>query len=234
MYLTKQQLENMGAAVLQNFRNATGIYTRFTPIDQLAKDYLGLNVKFAKLSDDGKVCGLTAYADTNYSVFVDGHENIYPVKANDIIMDIGFIDTPEHVYELCGKRRFTLAHECAHQILFGLESEEEKAKHRKMYSERQAYSCRDLKSREDWNEWQANALGAALLMPADSIQELMQNYRIMSYAGRLMKRDRDLVTDLSRLFSVSYSAMNIRLENLGYKIDQPMAKSVALQEVAYG
>ncbi len=37
-------------------------------------------------------------------------------------MDASFIQ-PGQVYKLCGKRRFTLAHECAHQILFQMESE---------------------------------------------------------------------------------------------------------------
>ncbi len=224
MYLSKFQIEEMGAAVLQDFRNTTGIYTPFTPIDQLASEYLGLHVKFAKLSDDGEICGLTAYADTNYSVVVDGHEYIYPIHANDILMDTSFIDTPEHVHELCGKRRFTLAHECAHQILFGMEPEETRTFHKKKYSERRSYSCRDLKCREDWNEWQANALGAALLMPADSIHELMQNYRILSYAGRLTHRDHDLFEDLCRVFAVSHSAMSIRLENLGLMIRQPLSQ----------
>ena len=34
---------------------------------------------------------------------------------------------------------------------------------------RQAYSLRELKTREDWNEWQANVLGAAILMPQREI-----------------------------------------------------------------
>ena len=35
-----------------------------TPIDQFAKNYLGLRVSFARLSPDGSICGVTAYADT--------------------------------------------------------------------------------------------------------------------------------------------------------------------------
>lgn len=221
MYLTKQKIEEMGTAILEDFRSATGIYTPFTPIDQFAADYLGLHVKFAKLSDHGEVCGLTAYADTCYAVTIDGREHFYPIRANDIILDSKFIDTPEHVHSLCGMRRFTIAHECAHQILFRMEPEETKQFHKKQYAERRVYSCRELKSREDWNEWQANALGAALLMPGDSIHAMLQNYRLLSYAGRLTGKDQNLMETMSRVFGVSNAAMRIRLQNLGFMVEDP-------------
>ena len=45
-------------------------------------------------------------------------------KATMVILDESFIRSG-NVQRLCAKRRFTLGHECAHQILFQLESEEE-------------------------------------------------------------------------------------------------------------
>lgn len=231
MYLTTQQIEDMAAAILHNFRNTTGLQTVFTPIDQFASNYLGLSVKFAKLSEDGSICGLTAYADTNYSVRMDGREYVYPIQANDVLLDSSFIDMPEHCMSQCGKRRFTLAHECAHQILFGLESEEAKALHKKKYSERRSYSCRELKSREDWNEWQANALGAALLMPADSLSALLQGYRLISYDGRMTQWDQELFEEICHLFGVSHSAMMIRLEKLGLMIRRPISQFPVPEEV---
>ena len=46
---------------------------------------------------------------------------------------------------------------------------------KEQYSSRCAYSSRELKSKEDWNEWQANALGAALLMPAVFLAQAMEH-----------------------------------------------------------
>ena len=109
------------------------------------------------------------------------------LKQNQILLDSSFLEAGK-VKKLCGKRRFTLAHECAHQILFQMESEESQQKCRESYSERRSYSLRDLKSREDWNEWQANALGAALLMPQAEIKRAMwlfaQCRTLISYEGR--------------------------------------------------
>ncbi len=229
MYLTTQEIEDIGAGVLADFRTTTGINTLFTPIDQLATEYLGMQVKFAKFSASSKVYGLTVYTDTNYTVEIDGQRCIYPMHANEIFLDTSFIEPQENVHKLCGMRRFTLAHECAHQILFRLEPDTMKSLHRQKYSTRKAYSCRDLKTREDWNEWQANALGATLLMPAGSIQELLQTYRIISYAGRLSGRDTDLMDMMCSLFKVSHSAMRIRLENLGFLKSAESMKNTSQQ-----
>ena len=47
---------------------------------------------------------------------------------------------------------------------------------RRKYSARTAYSLRELKTREDWNEWQANVLGAAILMPQREIDLAVAYY----------------------------------------------------------
>ena len=81
---------------------------------------------------------------------------------NKGLQDESFIRSG-NVQRFCAKRRFTLAHECAHQILFQLESDEVKTSCEMKYSARTAYTPRELKTREDWNEWQANVLGAAIV-----------------------------------------------------------------------
>ena len=143
------------------------------------------------MSADGRICGLTSYADAEYIIEEMGVVRTIELKQNQILLDSSFLEAGK-VKKLCGKRRFTLAHECAHQILFQMESEESQQKCRKLYSERRSYSLRDLKSREDWNEWQANALGAALLMPQAEINQAMrffaQNRTLISYEGRFSYR----------------------------------------------
>lgn len=64
----------------------------------------------------------------------------------------------------------------------------------KKYAARTAYSLRDLKSREDWNEWQANVLGAAILMPQKEIDLAMWYFAagrtLINYEGRFSYKDR--------------------------------------------
>ena len=178
MILSQKQIEEIAAAVTEDFNkfffgtdSEEVRMARATPIDQFARDYLGLQVSFARLSSDGSICGLTAYADTEYIVEEKGVRRTLPLKCNQVLLDESFIRQGQ-IKKLCGKRRFTLAHECAHQILYQMESDEVKQRCNRQYSARTAYSLRDLKTHEDWNEWQANVLGAAILMPQKEVDVL--------------------------------------------------------------
>ena len=69
MILSHKQIEEIAAAVTKDFNefffgkdaDNERSTAQATPIDQFAKDYLGLSVSFAHLSSDGSLCGLTAY-----------------------------------------------------------------------------------------------------------------------------------------------------------------------------
>ena len=135
---------------------------------------------------------------------------------------------------LCAKRRFTLAHECAHQILFQLESEEVKASCEMKYSARTAYTPRELKTREDWNEWQANVLGAAILLPQKEVDLAMRRFvetPLINYEGRYSYGDHLTLRLFCRLFGVSKTTASIRLRQLGYMVDRPFSEYVDPLEV---
>ncbi|MCI8652085.1 MAG: ImmA/IrrE family metallo-endopeptidase [Angelakisella sp.] len=232
MILSHAKLEEMAMAVTDDFnRFFFGINPEEekdsilpTMIDQFAKEYLDLQVSFAHLSSDGSVCGVTAYSDTQFILEEKGRIQTIPLREGEVVLDDSFIQ-PGQVKRLCGKRRFTLAHECAHQILFQMESEEIKSSCRKSYSPRKAYSLRDLKTREDWNEWQANVLGAAILMPQREISFVIRQWGKKSpfknYQGRFTFSDQQVLDHLCQSFGASRSAMVIRLRELGYLEDHP-------------
>ena len=241
MILSHKQIEEIAAAVTKDFnefffgKEADEVrIARATPIDQLAKDYLGLNVSFARLSSDGSICGLTAYADTEYIVEKMGIKRTIPLSQNQVLLDESFIK-PGQVKKLCGKRRFTLAHECAHQILYSMEDEAVKAACQQKYAARTAYSLRDLKSREDWNEWQANVLGAAILMPQKEIDYAMWYFaggkKLVNYEGRFAYHDRLALALICSQLGVSKTAAVIRLRDLGYIEDRPYREYVDPLEV---
>ena len=232
MILSYTQIEEIAAAVTKDFNEfffgeravPETHYAQATPIDWLATDYLGLRVSYARLSEDGSICGLTAYTDTEYAATCQGVTRLIPLKANEVLLDSSFME-PGQVRARCGKRRFTLAHECAHQILFQMESDEARQARRETYSPRTAYSLRDLKTREDWNEWQANALGAALLMPQREIDRAMdylaRGRRLINYGGWFNYGDRAVLSQLCQTLGVSKSAAVIRLRQMCHLEDRP-------------
>ena len=232
MILSHDDIEEIAAATISDFNDffykggipAMRTMPISTPIDQFASEYLKLQVSFTHLSSDGSFCGLTAYEDTEYTCEIDGVTRVIPLKRNQVLLDSSFIQ-PGQVKKLCGKRRFTLAHECAHQILFQLESDEGKAACRKQYSARRCYSLRDLKSREDWNEWQANVLGAAILMPKEEIDFAMWRFapgrKLKNYNGWFPYMDRTALKLMCEVFGVSKTALIIRLRELGHLEDHP-------------
>ena len=218
MILSQKQIEEIAAAVTRDFNEFFfGCETdkariaRATPIDQFATDYLSLDVSFARLSSDGSIYGLTAYENTEYII------------------------EESNAQRSIALRRFTLAHECAHQILFYLETDEVQDTCRKKYAARKAYSLRELKTHEDWNEWQANVLGAAILMPQREIDLAMWYFAggkaLVNYEGRFSYRD-DLALNMTcQQLGVSKSAAVIRLRQLGYIEDRPYSEYVNPLEV---
>ena len=122
MILSQRQLEEIAASTTKDFNrfffgdeaDKPDRSALPTPIDQFAKNYLGLRVSFARLSPDGSICGVTAYADTEYKITELGITRTLALKRNQVILDESFIRSG-NVQRLCAKRRFTLAHECALQ-----------------------------------------------------------------------------------------------------------------------
>lgn len=234
MILSHRDIEEIAAAVTQDFNKfffGTDAnwqrLPRGMPIDQFASDYLGLDVSFAYLSSDGSICGLTAYADTEYIVEENGRQHKISLRSNEVLLDRRFIE-PSQIRRLCGKRRFTLAHECAHQILFSMETDEVRKACFRKYSARTAYSLRELKTYEDWNEWQANVLGAALLMPQQEVDLAVSYYvgrkKLINYGGMFIYWDRVALDMICELFGVSRTAAVIRLEQLGHMENRSYAE----------
>lgn len=127
-----------------------------------------------------------------------------------MVLDKSFIE-PENIRKLCGKRRFTLAHECAHQILFQLDSDDRKIACHKRPVVR-GNGSRVLRTQEDWNEWQANTLGAAILMPQSEVDRAMWFINSRNFYDS----DQVKIDTFCGVFGVSRSAAAIRLEQLGY------------------
>lgn len=215
--LSHRDLNELAESILHDFYRGAPLQLGSVNIDQLASDYLGLKVCYEKLSEDGSILGLTSYAECYLELPSKGE---HPIKLNPnmVLLNKSFSERiPSSSLEGC--RRFTLAHECAHQILYRYESSLVQKTVCQTYSLRRSYSLRELKSREDWNEWQADALGAALLMPKNLTELIFFRCSaaepLVQYRTGFSPTDRAVIKNMKNILGVSQTALIIRLKQLG-------------------
>lgn len=213
---SRADLENWADAILKDFLKDK--HETFAPIDieALATNYLGLKINYDILSDDLEVYGISAFQDTVIDIKRNGELEQLKVKSDTIILE-----TALHCDELKSVHRFTLGHEVAHQILRRWEKENVKTQ---MYNQPTVAFFRKQKNvshKVDWNEWQANTLGAALIMPRRLIDEcifrLGSNSKLTIYGkDSLDMEGKQLVSNIKDFLGVSKTSVLIRLKQLGY------------------
>lgn len=219
--LSREYLEQISVMTLRDFFGADFCDKKASiDVDALAADYLGLDVCYMTLSDDGQVLGLTTYNDVEISLYVRGTMLVMPFRKDSVLIEKRLLE-----HDSNGCRRFTLAHEISHQIIYRLEEPVNREKYHSRLSGG-AYSCRDLKSIDDWREWQANALASALLMPRAMVERRLRNFNggkpLIQYGVLLNYPDRQALHSMSAAMGVSYSAMRIRMRQLGYVLQRPL------------
>lgn len=104
----------------------------------------------------------------------------------------------------CVRQCFTVAHEIGHYVMHVRNS----LRSRLFIDRYVAFRDDESSAGDDWEEVEANAFGAALLMPARLLREEMRKHN-------LDLDDEDDLTALARRFDVSTSAMSYPLVNLG-------------------
>jgi len=220
MQLSHSDIENCAIEALNKFMGAIPNQVKWVkpvPIENFAKYALGLNLEFTRLSDYGEMLGITTYCDTKIVFYRYLRKETITLPKNMLLVDDSL--KPPYMYgqldEARARRRFTIAHECAHQILYRMIPEEQRQKYDKRYSAR-VISVQEFKDLGYWLECQANELAAALIMPQKFMELLMGNRRVTIYGKRMNQPDKLLVANISNRLAVSRSALTLRLRQLGY------------------
>ena len=149
-------------------------------------------------------------------VWDDGRENEYPI---DVERGYIFIDNHVLEYEVEGRVRFTIIHECSHWIL-----------HKRFYYQKpgcpipkincsvyhiENWTKRPPMTDEDIREWQANRLGAALIMPAPTVKMLMADklkVKVDNLSAVCVSER--FIQEMADVYNVSKAAMTKRLRDL--------------------
>ena len=198
---------------LPDVRN-TQIY-RIDP-ELFLEKVLGLNVEYQHLSYDGSILGMTSFTEMGVQVFEDDdNEAFFFLDGKTVLVekDLNFDS------KLKGRKNFTLMHEGSHQIFkmlfpndYGVTQKSARVHYYKANSERN-------KPISDWEEWQANTLGAAILLPENLIKQGMYLFSLGEkieclnkiYFPGIYKR----FDALADFLGCSKKALAIRMKQLG-------------------
>ena len=197
------------------------------PIKSLATDYLGLTVYRAPLGGD--VLGMTTYCESTLHMMRDDEEFAVCLPKGTILLD-------ESLYGVHGhnRRRFTLAHEVAHQLIYRLDGTQADMHFRKAQPPR---TPGDVNRITSWCEADANRLASALLMPSAKVQKVFRELfssPLLEVFGdaTILPQDQRRFRALHRRFSVSGEAMLHRLQGLDLRDERPYEEYATLYPTA--
>ncbi|OJU09171.1 MAG: hypothetical protein BGN88_08445 [Clostridiales bacterium 43-6] len=192
-------------------------------INYLIKDCLYLDVYCKNLSANKSILGLVAFEDTTIPCYnLHFEPTTFDLVAGNIVLDMSLSGQRQ-----LPRRRFTLAHELSHWIL-----------HRSYHSpSNQVFALKKvgylpcgeseisikkkaLVTESDKEEWQANSLAAAILMPKFAFlhcayQELRQHFGTgAAVFSETVDHDKykAAVGNIAAVFNVSFQATEIRLD----------------------
>ena len=210
-YLSRNDIERIAADVIRDYRKLPALQgqelERISP--QLLIQMLGLTVEYWQLSLDGSLLGVTSCRKAIAPIYVDGEPDYLPIDEKTLLIDSSLNTVRANI----GRRNFTLTHEACHQILFMLYPQEYRQSAKLFY-----YSTR-TRPFDNWEEWRANALTAAVLMPADIVRRNMRKCGIGEKIIRLNRwfagLEYEAFCNVAATMRVSREALAIRMQQLG-------------------
>ena len=205
--LSRSDIEALTAPLIDAYRE------RFVPAHclcwrvepELLAQSMGLRVAYRRLSPDGSILGMTSSAEAWVSLPDDtGGEILWPLDGSSVLIEEALRRDPR----LLGRLHFTLAHELGHQVVYRLDPVVPR------------FHCRSLAHTvTDWEEWQADAIGAALLMPRQAIEDAMFFFGLGEKMTVLSRKYSEFrfqnFCRMADALQVSRTALSYRMEQLG-------------------
>lgn len=200
------------------------------PVEDIAELKMNLNIDYVNIDEDYGTLGMMIFSKGVLELY--DHDNAkYVPRMYDkgtLLVESNIIDVGNR-----GRERFTIAHEIIHWYIhkprFALMALKDKSLARASRCPKEkVYSP---KTPEEWMEWQADNLAAAILMPAKMFRqkamELKSNYNIGSPLKNNMwlgfspdMIDELIIYELSRVFKVSQQAAEIRAKTLNIELEK--------------
>jgi len=216
-HLSRAELERTAWSLVADYKRLPAlegkVVNRVDP-ELFARKLLGLSVEYHVLSPDGSVLGETACEPIGVPIFdAPDHPEHFFLDGRTVLIDQSLIERKANK----GRYHFTLIHEACHQILgmlFHTDIGRGSPRNRIHYCVEGNQDGDDY-----WDEWRANTLASAILMPADMVRANMKEFGLGDEIGRLNKvfspREFTRFCKMTDFMGVSHQALSIRLMQLG-------------------
>ena len=234
--LRRTDIDNIATSILKEYMPHVLESPQRTPINYLAEDVLFLSFQKRHITPNGSVLGLIAFGDTEINI-CDENQRTIRIKIDEATV---LIDQTLFGADQQRRLNFTLGHETSHWLLHRPYHDPNNKQFKfRMNNDTNAYiACRSdniescsrkqLITPHDWEEWQADSLSAAILMPLrpfiwaviDAVRSANIKERdLKASASNLYNIKHQIFAAkkyLSNVFNVSIRAVEIRLLQLGY------------------
>ena len=214
---SNEDVERVGAEVIVSYLRRIGKGEEIPDcidIDDFVANYLHCPVVYENIHKSSDCLGYVSNGVKPLLVYRDNKvlEVVFP--KDTIILDKFYLLDGQET-----KRRFTLAHEAGHIITDRINRINQEACYHEN-NDVQARTKPELKCRYSILEVFANRFAACLLMPTESVKKYIHTYfghdKIMlDEYGHLSTYDKALLQDIADKMNVSFSALLLRLNELG-------------------
>ena len=198
---TKVEFENLAGYILRDYLGSE--YESYKPFDvnAFAKDYLKLEISYCEFNPKDNIEGKRI--------------------GNQIQLDQR-LNEPTRI----GERNFTVAHECGHDLINWQDPNyvPDQTINYRIRSQR-----KELKTENDFREWQANVVASCLLLRPCLVDWTMFTFarkeKITVFGGYTIHRiDRYIIRMMAQYLGVSQECLRYRLDRLGYLDHKPIAE----------
>lgn len=225
-YLSRADLEHMAGTLVSQYYQAVPPADELPqPVDpvKLAQTVMGLEVNYLPLSSDGSVLGVACFRETELQVSDATGKTLHVVlTAQDIVLDESL-----NCETQIGRHNFTAAHELSHHLLVRRFPED----YRELLNCRTHFLYRFRSQTRNWVEWQADTLGAAVLMPGDTLRACMEVFGLRNRLDMLSSVCRPteykVFCKIAAHLGVSKKALAIRMKQLGLLGEEYLANPTA-------
>ena len=194
IYMSRAELEEISEGLITAYANKfSNRVIQSIDIEHFITEFLMLRIEYASFAEDdaGRI-GFLA-----------------------IVLDKFLLAEKEQ-----GRRRFTMAHEASHHILSKMYAMPSEGRFHAEYDSERSYSKEELAQMFASVEWQADTMGASLLMPRRIIENALAKYNqsnpIKVYGDNtITSKDKAVIRRMAAYIGVSYTALVIRLRDMG-------------------